>query len=130
MSAAEDGNVLVAEDNPTNRFVICAMLKSFGIVPLIASDGAEAVRIAGQSTLKLILMDINMPVLNGMEAARRLGADPATASIPIVAVTATATTHQRQECEDAGFAGFVPKPVDVGVFQAAIAPYVETGRSI
>lgn len=123
MSAA--GDVLVAEDNPTNRFVIVAMLRSFGIKPLIAEDGAAAVAMARETPLRLILMDINMPKMNGTDAAKALKADPATAGIPIVAVTATATEHQRRVCEEAGFEGFVPKPVDVKVFGDAVAPFLE-----
>ena len=128
MTVASDGQVLVAEDNPTNRFVICAMLKAFGIKPLVAQDGEEAVRMARETPVQLILMDINMPKLNGMDAARCLAADPATAAIPIIAVTATATEHQRLACKAAGFAGFVSKPIDVTVLEAAISPYI-TGDS-
>lgn len=121
------GDVLVAEDNPTNRFVICAMLKSMGISPIVAEDGAAAVATARETPLRLILMDINMPKLNGMDAARALARDPATASIPIVAVTATATDHQRRTCEAAGFVGFVPKPVDIAVLHAAVRPFLCEG---
>lgn len=119
-----ESDVLVAEDNPTNRFVICAMLKSFGITPVVAEDGEAALAIARSRPIRLILMDINMPKLNGTEATRRLKADPATAAIPVVAVTATATEHQRRECDAAGFEGFVPKPVDVKVFRDAVAPFL------
>ena len=118
------GGVLVAEDNPTNRFVICAMLKSMGIKPDIAEDGMAAVEAARRDRPRLILMDINMPKLNGMDAARKLADDPDTAGIPIVAVTATASDHQRRVCEEAGFKGFVPKPVDVAEFEAAVSPYL------
>ena len=124
MTWAADAPVLVAEDNPTNRFVICAMLKAFGIRPLVAEDGEAAVAMACATPPRLILMDINMPKLNGMDAARRILSDPRTAGVPIVAVTATVTEHQRRACEAAGFAGFVPKPVDVAVFEAAVAPFL------
>ena len=119
-----DAGVLVAEDNPANRFVICAMLKSLGIKPLIAADGQAAVEMARSHPLRMILMDINMPKLNGMDAARQIRAHGPNRSVPIIAVTANVTERQRQDCEAVGFDGFIPKPVDVAVFRAEASRFL------
>jgi CheY-like chemotaxis protein len=116
--------VIVAEDNATNRYVICAMLRGFGAEIVVAHDGVEAVAIALATPFTLILMDINMPRLNGVEAAKKILATPGFANSLIFAVTANATLQQKQECKAAGFSGFITKPIDADAFEAQMGKYL------
>jgi len=122
--SGSQSRVIVAEDNATNRYVICAMLRGFGVELIVARNGVEAVEMALVALPALILMDINMPKLNGVEAAKRILATPGFESTPIVAVTANATLQQEQECKAAGFAGFMTKPIDADTFEARIGKYL------
>jgi CheY-like chemotaxis protein len=103
--------VLVAEDNPVNRMVLTAMLESLGHEVRVAHDGGEVVPLARRFLPDLVLMDMRMPVLDGLEATRRLRAEPQFEAIRIVAVTANAFDEDRRACLDAGMDGFLPKPV-------------------
>jgi signal transduction histidine kinase/ActR/RegA family two-component response regulator len=104
--------VLVAEDNATNRLVIGKMLGLSGVAPVFAEDGAQAVEIAETQAFDLILMDVRMPVMDGLEATRRIrtGRGP-NARAPIVALTANVTIEDQAGCFAAGMTGFVPKPI-------------------
>jgi signal transduction histidine kinase/ActR/RegA family two-component response regulator len=104
--------VLVAEDNPTNRLVIGKMLGLAGVAPVFAEDGARALEIADTQSFDLILMDVRMPVMDGLEATRRIrmGRGP-NARVPIVALTANVTIEDQAGCFAAGMTGFVGKPI-------------------
>lgn len=116
--------ILVAEDNDANLFVIKAMLKRAGYNPLVARDGMEAVELTLREHPRLVLMDISMPRMNGVDAALRIR-DLANGSAPaIVAVTANATDRQREACAAAGFDGFIAKPVDQLELLDVVACYV------
>lgn len=116
-------DILVAEDDPTNLFVITTLLEIHGCVIVAATDGEQAVRMALESPPKLILMDISMPKMDGIEAALKIRSDMPSKRVPIVAVTANATDRQRRECEAAGFDGFVTKPIDISVLGAVLQKY-------
>jgi signal transduction histidine kinase/CheY-like chemotaxis protein len=108
--------VLAAEDNITNQLVLKTLLAQAGIVPTLVSNGREALAAWEASTWDIVLMDIQMPEMDGLEAAsaiRRRERETGRARIPIVAVTANAMTHQLNEYEAAGMDGMVPKPIDV-----------------
>ena len=104
--------VLVVEDNATNRLVIGKMLGLAGVVPVFAEDGAKAVEIAESQAFDVILMDVRMPVMDGLEATRRIrmGRGP-NARAPIVALTANVTIEDQAGCFAAGMTGFVGKPI-------------------
>ena len=112
--------VVVAEDDPQNRLILCRMLKRFDRSVVRAVDGVQAVRYAAHYGTDLVLMDLNMPDMDGIAAIRALRADPVTAAVRVVAVTADTTEATRRACEDAGFDGYVTKPVDMEVLRRAV----------
>ena len=104
--------VLLAEDEPINREVSRGLLEDAGLVVDVAEDGMRALELAKQNTYDLILMDMQMPHMNGIEATRAIRALPAYAQTPILAMTANAFDVDRQVCLDAGMNDHIAKPVD------------------
>jgi len=104
--------ILLVEDHEDNRIVYRTMLEHFGYTVLLAGDGAEGVRLAREQHPDLILMDVSIPVMDGWEATRTLKADPATARIPIIALTAHALAADRQRADEVGCDGYLAKPVE------------------
>jgi PAS domain S-box-containing protein len=105
--------VLVAEDNTVNQLVISSMLTKLGCAVLMASNGAEAVALFEQERPDIVLTDISMPVMDGVEASKRIREAQARIgkSVPIIGVTAHAMAEDRQRCIDAGMNDHLPKPV-------------------
>ncbi|HET6232296.1 MAG TPA: response regulator [Longimicrobiaceae bacterium] len=103
--------ILLVEDNDDNRLIYRIILEHHGFVVVEACDGLEAVDRATCVRPALILMDISIPVLDGLEVTRRLKLDARTAGIPVVALTAHALGTVRAEAAEAGCAGFLLKPV-------------------
>jgi CheY-like chemotaxis protein len=113
--------ILVAEDNVVNRKVILALLRRLGYAADIASNGEEALVAARRSSYDVILMDVQMPVLDGLEATRRLREEHSAATCPrIVALTAGVLPEERQHCFDAGMDEFLTKPVASADLVAAL----------
>ncbi|MBP7865830.1 MAG: response regulator [Acidobacteria bacterium] len=104
--------ILVVEDNPQNRLLVADLLRWHGYEVLEARDGEEGIRLAREHLPNLILMDIQMPLLSGLEAARTLRSDPLTAHIKIVAVTSMAMKGDREKIVEVGLDDYIPKPVD------------------
>ena len=104
--------VLLVEDNEDNRLVYRTILDHFGFEVLEAADGEEGIRRARADEPDLILMDVSIPKIDGWEATRRLKADPLTASIPIIALTAHALATDREKAREAGCDGYLAKPVE------------------
>ncbi|HZZ69391.1 MAG TPA: PAS domain S-box protein [Phenylobacterium sp.] len=114
--------VLVVEDNPTNRMIATKLLESLGAQVATAADGYLGVEAAEHGDFHLILMDVQMPGIDGLEAARRIRAlGGAPAETPIVALTANVLAHQRRAYLDAGMDGVVGKPISPGVLLREIA---------
>ena len=107
--------LLVADDEPANIALIKMVVEDSGVdVRLVtAADGEQAVTSARATSPDLILMDLKMRVLDGWEATRRLKADPATARIPVIALTAQAMAGDREQALAAGCDDYVTKPIDV-----------------
>ncbi len=105
------GNILLVEDHEDNRNIYRTILEHYGFRVLIATDGREGIRLARQEQPDLILLDIDIPLVDGLEVARRLKNDTCTAAIPIVALTAYSQTEDRERAEEAGFDGYLAKPV-------------------
>jgi two-component system cell cycle response regulator DivK len=102
--------ILVVEDTEDNRQILRDPLGMAGYEMVEAHDGAQGVAMAAEHKPDLILMDIQMPVLDGYEATRRIKADPALAAIPIVAVTSYALSGDEQKARDAGCNDYIAKP--------------------
>jgi PAS domain S-box-containing protein len=102
--------ILLAEDNGVNRRIAVSLLEKMGHTVDLAVNGIEAVDKASREEYDLVFMDIQMPMMDGLEATRRIRRLPSGASVPIVALTAHALTEERQRCEEAGMNGFVTKP--------------------
>jgi CheY-like chemotaxis protein len=121
--------ILVVEDSPDIRTLIGMLLETAGHRVEAAADGRAAVDLARQTRPDLILMDLSLPVLSGWEAARQIKAQPATASIPILAVTAHAMQGDRERALAAGCDGFIPKPIDEETFLAQIEEHLGSASS-
>jgi two-component system cell cycle response regulator DivK len=102
--------ILVIEDTEDNREIMRDLLSSAGYVYLEAVDGEAGVAAARRERPDLILMDIQLPVMDGYEATRRIKADPATAGIPVIAVTSYALSGDEAKAKAAGCDGYVAKP--------------------
>ena len=112
--------ILIVEDNENNRMLVRDVLQSRGYQTAETDSGEEGVRLARASQPALILMDIQLPGMNGMEALRLLRADAATRDIPVMAVTASAMTHDRHKIMAAGFDAYQSKPLNVREFVEAV----------
>ncbi len=100
--------ILLAEDNPVNRMVISKLLEKMGYIVITADNGAEAVKLVEQESPKLVLMDVQMPVMDGIEATRVIRRSERNRDLVIVALTANAT---KKDCLDVGMNGFLRKPI-------------------
>ncbi|AQZ33361.1 hybrid sensor histidine kinase/response regulator [Pseudomonas sp. LPH1] len=102
--------VLLVEDNPVNQMVAKGMLAKLGYQVLVAAHGAEALEVLEQEPIDLILMDCNMPVMDGYEASRRIRSNGRWPELPIVALTANALSDERERCRAAGMNDYLAKP--------------------
>ena len=102
--------ILVVEDTEDNRQILRDLLGAAGYEMIEAHDGADGVTKAGTHRPDLILMDIQMPVMDGYEATRRIKADPALAAIPVIAVTSYALSGDEDKARAAGCDGYIAKP--------------------
>jgi two-component system cell cycle response regulator DivK len=119
--------ILVVEDNEKNMKLFRDVLQATGYSPLEASSGEEALALAAQHAPALVLMDIQLPDIDGTEALRRLRADERTAQLPVVALTAQAMQGDRERFLEAGFDGYLSKPVDIAELIATVRGYCEGG---
>ena len=118
--------MLVVEDNATNRMIATKLLENLGAAVETAADGLLGVEAASRGTFDLILMDVQMPGMDGLEAARRIRAlGGAPAATPIVALTANVLAHQRRAYLEAGMDGVVGKPISPAALLTEIARLAE-----
>ena len=122
--------ILLAEDEPMNREVACCLLQDAGLEADLAEDGAAAVELARKSRYDLILMDMQMPCLNGIEATRIIRAEVMNRNTPVVAMTANAFESDRQDCLDAGMNDHLGKPVSPAVFYATMLSWLAKGSRL
>jgi two-component system cell cycle response regulator len=108
--------VLVVEDQAENLELMVYLLKAFGHETLTARDGAEGVAVVTRDRPDLVVMDLQMPVMDGYEAGALIKADPVLSAIPLVAVTAYAMVGDRERIMACGFDGYMTKPIDPQTF--------------
>ena len=118
------GPILVVDDHPANLKLCQIMLSVDGYEVHTAADAEEALAVLGAVRPRLILMDLQLPGLDGLELTRRLKADPATREIVIVALTAYAMHGDEQKALDAGCDGYITKPIDTRVLATTVARYL------
>ncbi|PZU82786.1 MAG: hybrid sensor histidine kinase/response regulator [Shinella sp.] len=119
--------ILLVEDNRVNQQVATRFLNHLGQDVTVANDGAEAVAVASAQSFDVILMDMQMPVMDGIEATRRIISERGPcATVPIIAMTANASDDDRRRCLDAGMAGFESKPVTMERLRNVISSLNET----
>jgi PAS domain S-box-containing protein len=124
--------VLLAEDNPVNRLIVGAMLTRLGAEVIEAANGSEAIAQASREPrgVHAILMDLHMPEVDGLEATRQLRAQPSTAHLPIIALTAAVLDAERAQAHAVGMNGFVSKPAGEGDLLRALWAYLPGGDSV
>jgi two-component system cell cycle response regulator DivK len=105
--------ILIVEDDEKSRRLVRDVLQHNGYRTIETDNGEQGVRLAHEHRPALILMDIQLPGINGMDALQRLRADGETSGIPVIAVTASAMTQDRRQILAAGFDAYHPKPVDI-----------------
>jgi CheY-like chemotaxis protein len=116
--------ILVVEDNSVNQLLALSVLEREGYRVDLAANAAEAMSRLAARAPDLILMDIQLGGDDGLELTRRLKADPATAMIPIVALTALAMAGDREQTLAAGCAGYISKPINTRTFPALVRSYL------
>lgn len=121
------GDILLAEDTPDNRRLISHYINAVGASVTLAENGQQAVELAQQKPFDLVLMDVQMPIMDGLDATRLLRLTGFEG--PIVALTANATASDRQEALAAGCDGFLTKPIQRGPFYATLAQYLDVDES-
>jgi two-component system cell cycle response regulator DivK len=122
---AAGAQILVVEDNDKNMKLFRDVLLAKGYRTLEATTGGEAVALAAEHAPDLVLMDIQLPDIDGVEALGRLRADGRTASVPVLALTAQAMEGDRERFLAAGFDGYLSKPVNIAEFVATVKRYCE-----
>jgi two-component system cell cycle response regulator DivK len=119
--------VLIVDDNDRNRKLAGDVLRSARFRTLEAATAAEGIALASEHLPDVILMDLRLPDLDGTEAARMLRAEPRTSRIPVVAVTALPLDGREDWLSDAGFAGYVVKPIDIDTFPDGVRRFCARG---
>ncbi len=116
--------ILVVEDNETNLYLIRFILKKSGYEVIEARDGASGVKSAIKEKPDLIIMDIQLPDIDGLETTKRIRASEAGSDVPIIALTSYAMTGDREKALDAGCTGYIEKPINPETFMAEIEKYM------
>ncbi len=120
--------ILIVEDNEKNRKLVRDVLQVKGYKTIETETGEEGIRMAQESHPALILMDIQLPGIDGITALKRLRDEPKTRDIPVIAVTASAMTLKREAMLAEGFDGYQNKPISIKVFLEEVGRVLETHR--
>ncbi len=121
--------ILIVEDNVKNMKLVRDLLKAKGYDTLEATTGRQGVELALAHAPDLVLMDIQLPDINGIEAFEQIRADPRNAATPVVAFTASVTPSDRNRITQAGFSGFLAKPINLKEFLATVKRMLDGGAA-
>ena len=116
--------ILIVEDNEKNMKLVRDVLQVKGYATLEAGTAEDGIRLANERRPDLVLMDIQLPGMNGIEALGVLRADPATAKIPVIAVTASVMQQDRKLITEAGFDAYIGKPINLKEFLATVRKWL------
>jgi two-component system cell cycle response regulator DivK len=122
-----EGRILVVEDNPKNLLLMRDVLTSAGYEVIEATSGEDGVHMAGEESPDLVLMDLQLPGIDAAEALRRIRASEVNPDVPVVAVTAFATNEDRERAYEAGFVGYVEKPISVRGLPQQVRDFLRLG---
>ncbi|MBI2902139.1 MAG: response regulator [Candidatus Methylomirabilis oxyfera] len=131
ISEADTGRprILIVEDNRVNLELMVELLSPHGFEVHSCGDGREVMRLAKANHPNLILLDINLPNIDGLTLARMLREDPETQTIAILAISAYSMVGDKERMVEAGCDGFIPKPIDTGTFLATVSTFLDRGRT-
>lgn len=130
MAGTGDGAlVLIVEDNDKNMKLTRDVLQFHGFSTVEATTGEDGVAMARERQPAVILMDIQLPGIDGVTALQRIREDAATANIPVAALTASVMKEDRERFDKAGFDGFITKPIDIRRFPDQVREVIERGRT-
>ncbi len=118
--------ILIVEDNPMNLELATDLLEAAGYVVIQAGTAEEGIKLARDEFPDLILMDVGLPGMDGLEATGVLKQDPATKDIPVIAITAHAMKGDEEKALAAGCAGYITKPIDTRAFPKMVARFIES----
>nr|WP_315395428.1 PAS domain S-box protein [uncultured Duganella sp.] len=124
MAALKNARILLVEDNTFNQQIALEMLEEAGSSVCLAANGMEALELLRQTAFDCVLMDVQMPLMDGLEATRRIRADPRLADMRVLAMTATATSEDRVRCIEAGMDDFISKPIQPALMYQTIANWL------
>ena len=127
IAALHSARILLVEDNLFNQQIAQEMLEEVGADVTLVSNGAAALELLGERSFDCVLMDLQMPVMDGLETTRRIRAAPQLSRLPVLAMTATATTEARVRCIEAGMNDFISKPVQPALLYQTIARWLPQG---
>jgi len=120
--------ILIVEDNELNLELISDILKIKGYQIISANNGKDAIRLAKETHPDLILMDIQLPVMDGYEATRRIKSDPEFKAIPIIAVTSFTMKGDKEKVMEAGCDGYIVKPIDIKRLPELVKEYLQKNK--
>jgi two-component system cell cycle response regulator DivK len=121
--------ILIVEDNEKNMKLVRDILRHQGCETIEAVNGLDGVRLAEEQRPDLVLMDIQLPDIDGIAALRRMRADPALDPMPVIAVSASVMPDDQQKIVGSGFDAFVTKPIDLKQFRATVERFLAGGRA-
>ncbi len=118
-------HILIVDDNALNQQIAQELLQEIGIITAVANDGLEAVEMVNSANFDAVLMDVQMPILDGLEATRLIRISTPSKALPIIAMTANATEQERKKCLSAGMDDFIPKPIQPNKINAILKQYLQ-----
>jgi two-component system, cell cycle response regulator DivK len=121
--------ILLVEDNEKNMKLARDLLQYHGFATIEATNAEDGVKLARERTPKLVLMDIQLPGMDGVTALGQLREDTTTKTIPVVAMTASVMKEDRERFDKAGFDGFITKPIDIRAFPQQVRDAIARGRA-